>query len=317
MVMALYYDEELNLREIGEVLGVTESRVCQLHSQAVARLRARRLRGRTGRCPWCAGAARPTQERGRGPLIGPPPPAGAMDRISLVGLFLGLAAIVGGQVLEGGHIVLAVPAHGLHDRDRRHARRRDAAKPAAVFMRGHAHGALGLRAAGDPASANASSRSRLEPHRAQGRPAVPGNLDRRGQGPLHAARGCSCWSMAPSRTGCARFWRWRSACGRTRIESQGAAKVWESAGGYAPTIGILGAVMGLIHVMENLSDPSKLGSGIAVAFVATIYGVGAANLMFLPIAKKLLANIVAGHHPARDAGRRPGRHRQRRQSTRP
>lgn len=70
-----------------------------------------------------------------------------------------------------------------------------------------------------------------------------------------------------------------------------AAKVWESAGGYAPTIGILGAVMGLIHVMENLSDPSKLGSGIAVAFVATIYGVGSANLIFLPVAKKLLANI--------------------------
>jgi chemotaxis protein MotA len=69
------------------------------------------------------------------------------------------------------------------------------------------------------------------------------------------------------------------------------AKIWEAAGGYSPTIGILGAVMGLIHVMENLSDPSKLGAGIAVAFVATIYGVGAANLIFLPIAKKLLANI--------------------------
>lgn len=69
------------------------------------------------------------------------------------------------------------------------------------------------------------------------------------------------------------------------------AKVWEAAGGYAPTIGILGAVMGLIHVMENLSDPSKLGGGIAVAFVATIYGVGFANLVFLPVAKKLLANV--------------------------
>lgn len=71
-----------------------------------------------------------------------------------------------------------------------------------------------------------------------------------------------------------------------------AARVWESAGGYAPTIGILGAVMGLIHVMENLSDPSKLGAGIAVAFVATIYGVGMANLFFLPIAKKLMAHIA-------------------------
>lgn len=70
-----------------------------------------------------------------------------------------------------------------------------------------------------------------------------------------------------------------------------AAKVWESAGGYAPTIGILGAVLGLIHVMENLSDPSKLGAGIAVAFVATVYGVGFANMFFLPIANKL-KNII-------------------------
>ncbi len=71
-----------------------------------------------------------------------------------------------------------------------------------------------------------------------------------------------------------------------------AVRVWESAGGYAPTIGILGAVLGLIHVMENLSDPAKLGGGIAVAFVATIYGVGLANLFFLPIAHKL-KEIVA------------------------
>ena len=66
-----------------------------------------------------------------------------------------------------------------------------------------------------------------------------------------------------------------------------AAKVWEAAGGYAPTVGILGAVLGLIHVMENLADPSKLGGGIAVAFVATVYGVGLANLFFLPFANKI------------------------------
>lgn len=71
-----------------------------------------------------------------------------------------------------------------------------------------------------------------------------------------------------------------------------AVKVWESAGGYAPTIGILGAVLGLIHVMENLSDPSRLGSGIAVAFVATIYGVGLANLIFLPVGNKLKALVA-------------------------
>ena len=67
----------------------------------------------------------------------------------------------------------------------------------------------------------------------------------------------------------------------------GAAKVWESAGGFSPTIGIIGAVLGLIQVMQNLSDPSKLGAGIAVAFVATVYGVGAANLIFIPFSTKL------------------------------
>jgi len=66
-----------------------------------------------------------------------------------------------------------------------------------------------------------------------------------------------------------------------------AAKVFEGMGGYSPTIGIIGAVMGLIHVMQNLADPSKLGSGIATAFVATIYGVGLANLVLLPISAKL------------------------------
>ena len=68
---------------------------------------------------------------------------------------------------------------------------------------------------------------------------------------------------------------------------ESSARVFESAGGYAPTLGILGAVLGLIHVMNNLTDPNKLGAGIAVAFVATVYGVGSANLIFLPIAGKL------------------------------
>ena len=69
------------------------------------------------------------------------------------------------------------------------------------------------------------------------------------------------------------------------------AKVYEAMGGYSPTIGIIGAVLGLIHVMGNLADPSSLGAGIAVAFVATIYGVGLANLFFLPVANKLKAII--------------------------
>lgn len=101
----------------------------------------------------------------------------------------------------------------------------------------------------------------------------------------------------------------------TRDERQRAAvRVWEAAGGYAPTIGIIGAVLGLIHVMENLADPTRLGAGIAVAFVATVYGLVFANLVLLPIAGKLrtvcadesmsyelvqeaLVAIAAGEHP--------------------
>jgi chemotaxis protein MotA len=100
----------------------------------------------------------------------------------------------------------------------------------------------------------------------------------------------------------------------TEHQENAAAKVYDGFGGYSPTIGIIGAVMGLIHVMENLSDPSKLGPGIAVAFVATIYGVALANLFFLPMATKIkdvvhhrsqfkeltiegLAAIAAGENP--------------------
>ncbi len=96
--------------------------------------------------------------------------------------------------------------------------------------------------------------------------------------------------------------------------SRAAVRVWEAAGGYAPTIGIIGAVLGLIHVMENLADPTRLGAGIAVAFVATVYGLVFANLVLLPIAGKLrtvcaeeslmheltqegLVGIAAGEHP--------------------
>jgi chemotaxis protein MotA len=70
-----------------------------------------------------------------------------------------------------------------------------------------------------------------------------------------------------------------------------ASKVFENAGTYSPTMGIIGAVMGLMAVMQNLADPSKLGHGIAAAFVATIYGIGLANLLMLPIAARLKSII--------------------------
>jgi chemotaxis protein MotA len=77
----------------------------------------------------------------------------------------------------------------------------------------------------------------------------------------------------------------------SRAEAE--AKVFESAGGYAPTVGIIGAVLGLIQVMKNLADIDEVGHGIAVAFVATVYGVGAANLFFLPVAQKIKARTQA------------------------
>ncbi|MDB5047507.1 MAG: motA [Fibrobacteres bacterium] len=72
--------------------------------------------------------------------------------------------------------------------------------------------------------------------------------------------------------------------------------VFEAVGGYSPTIGIIGAVLGLIHVMSNLDDPSKLGGGIAVAFVATIYGLAIANIIALPIASKYKMRVLAMVH---------------------
>jgi len=82
----------------------------------------------------------------------------------------------------------------------------------------------------------------------------------------------------------------------TTKELLSSSKVYESLGGYSPTIGIIGAVLGLIHVMGNLANPELLGAGIATAFVATIYGVGFANLLFLPVYHKLRAIIAEKSH---------------------
>jgi chemotaxis protein MotA len=75
-----------------------------------------------------------------------------------------------------------------------------------------------------------------------------------------------------------------------------AAKVFEGMGMYSPTLGIIGAVLGLMAVMQNLDDPSKLGHGIAAAFTATVYGIGMANLFFLPVSNKLKVAVHARSH---------------------
>ncbi|MRN54350.1 flagellar motor protein [Paenibacillus monticola] len=80
------------------------------------------------------------------------------------------------------------------------------------------------------------------------------------------------------------------------LKHESYAKIFEAAGGYAPTMGIIGTVMGLIRVLSNLSDPSNLGASIAVAFTATLYGVASANLLFLPIASKIRAQSQSQIH---------------------
>lgn len=211
-----------------------------------------------------------------------------MDRISVVGLAFGLLAIVLGQILEGGHVGSLVQPTAFLIVIGGTLGAVMVQSPLPTFL-------LGARMARwvvfPPRLAPAETIRQIvawsHVARKEGLlaleaqiPAVPDPFVRRGLQLL--VDGAEPESLRDVL---------EVEIGAYEAQMKLAAKIWESAGGYAPTIGILGAVMGLIHVMENLSDPAKLGSGIAVAFVATIYGVGSANLVFLPVAKKLLANV--------------------------
>ncbi|MDR0439929.1 MAG: flagellar motor protein [Candidatus Accumulibacter sp.] len=211
-----------------------------------------------------------------------------MDKISVLGLMAGMAAIIGGQILEGGHVSsLAQPT-------------------ALLIVLGGTMGAVMLQ------SPYGTFMRGLRMARWVW---LPPPVDYQ-----KVIRQVSGWSQISRREGLLAL---ENAAGPLKDvftrralqllvdgadaerlreilevdidtyeqELRSAARIWESAGGYSPTIGILGAVLGLIHVMENLSDPSKLGEGIAVAFVATIYGVGLANLVFLPMSNKLKTHI--------------------------
>jgi chemotaxis protein MotA len=209
-----------------------------------------------------------------------------MDVLSIVGILIGLIAILGGNWIEGGHIGALVNL------------------PAAVIVLGGTFGAAALQTP-MPVMQRAFRRMRWV--------FVPPPVDFRG-GVTKIVR----WAVSARKEGLlgleAISDSERDAFARKglqllvdgsepdsirnvlEMESDlqlqreiDAAKFYESMGGYSPTIGIIGAVMGLIHVMGNLADPSKLGPGIATAFVATIYGVALANLFFLPVANKLRA----------------------------
>jgi chemotaxis protein MotA len=211
-----------------------------------------------------------------------------MDVISILGLLIGLAAILGGQILEGGHLsslfqptAFVIVIGGTLGAVMLQS-------PFATFMQGMA---MGRWVFSPPQLAQRELIDRIvewsHTARREGLLALEHHLADLDDPFMRKGLQLLVDGAEPDRV--------REVLeveiGVQEGELKLAAKIWESAGGYAPTIGILGAVMGLIHVMENLSDPSKLGAGIAVAFVATIYGVGSANLIFLPIAKKLLAHV--------------------------
>ena len=212
-----------------------------------------------------------------------------MDALSLIGLLLAFVAIVGGNLLEGGHVGALVNG------------------PAALIVLGGTLAAA-LVQAPLPAFKRALQIVRwiIFPPRvdfASGIDRVIGwSLTARKEG-LLGLEGVADGEPDPyARKGLqllvdgAEPESLRGILEVDFLTQEGrdlqAAKVYESMGGYAPTIGIIGAVMGLIHVMGNLADPAQLGNGIAVAFVATIYGVASANLVLLPVANKLKALIV-------------------------
>jgi chemotaxis protein MotA len=207
-----------------------------------------------------------------------------MDVLSLIGLILAFVAIIGGNYLEGGH--LAALLNG----------------PAALIVLG---GTLAASMLQSPMSAFKRAVQIVGWILFPPRIDLPGGIDRvinwsmiaRKEGLLGLETVADTEPDSYSRKGLQLLVDGSEPQAIRSIlevdfmtqESRDiqAAKVFESMGGYAPTVGIIGAVMGLIHVMGNLADPSQLGSGIAVAFVATIYGVASANLILLPVANKL------------------------------
>ena len=211
-----------------------------------------------------------------------------MDKISVLGLLIGIAAIVGGQILEGGSVgslsqptALVIVLGGTMGAVMLQS-------PYATFVRGMRM----VRWVWYPPV--------IDPQALIRQITVWSQLSRR-EGLLALEKSLNQLKDPFARKGLqllvdgAEPERLREVL-EVEIDAfeqqqRAAARIWEAAGGYSPTIGILGAVLGLIHVMENLSEPSKLGAGIAVAFVATIYGVGLANLVFLPMSNKLKAHI--------------------------
>ncbi len=207
-----------------------------------------------------------------------------MDIATIIGLILGFGAVVGGQVLEGGHIsailqptaalivlggtigatFVSFPLKGIIQalKDTRKA----------LFPSKANHEAIIKEMIGYAAKARKNGLISLE----QETQTIKDNFTKKGV------------AMVVDGIDPQKF-REAMEIELNTFEEHAklSAEIFESAGGFAPTIGIIGAVLGLIHVMENLSDASKLGGGIAVAFVATIYGLMTANIICIPFGTKL------------------------------
>jgi len=211
-----------------------------------------------------------------------------MDIVSILGMLLGAASIIGGHVLEGGHVS-------------------DIVQPTAAFIVcGGTLAAILVQFTGPVVKSSIVDLKKVFLHkptdfRGMIRTIVEMSSKARREGVLAiekelvyvedpfmkkalgmVADGMKVQDIKPTL---------ELEIDQYEATAKKAAKVWEAAGGYSPTVGILGAVLGLIHVMSNLSDPSALGAGIAVAFVATVYGVGLANLFFLPFGGKITERI--------------------------
>jgi chemotaxis protein MotA len=212
-----------------------------------------------------------------------------MDKISIAGLLMGILAIVGGQILEGGHVGSLVQPTALIIVVGGTLGAVMLQSPYATFLRGMRMVKwIWLPPVVDYLMVIKQVSNWSQVSRREGLLALEGMIN-----PLKDEFTQKGLQLLVDGAEPERLREVLEVEINTfEDEMKLSAKIWEAAGGYAPTIGIIGAVMGLIHVMENLSDPSKLGAGIAVAFVATIYGVGMANLIFLPIAYKLKAHIA-------------------------
>jgi chemotaxis protein MotA len=212
-----------------------------------------------------------------------------MDIISLVGLIVGITAIIGGQILEGGHFSSLVQPTAMIIVAGGTVGAVALQSPSATFLSGMKMAAwVFVPPVMDPDTLIERVCYWSQIARKEGLLALEAELDTvtdpfEKRGLQMVVDGIEAEHFGEALD---------IEISAYEAKMKLSAKIWESAAGYSPTIGILGAVLGLIHVMENLTEPAKLGGGIAVAFVATIYGVGLANLILLPIAKKLQAHIA-------------------------